>query len=328
MWAHPYVLEISDEDYKYLQTLIHRRTIQAQVVDRAKILIYKSQGASNSDIADCINVNINTVRLCLDKYIDGGVQNALFDKPRKGRSTEISDDAVAWIISIACQRPADLGYAQELWTLKNLHKHIQAHAADAGFPRLETVSKARVSQLLKKSEIKPFKIKYYRKKRDPLFESKMRDVLLICKQVEMQFDKNGESIANTTEDLRPTEENGDVYRDYEYKRLGTLSLLAGIDLLTGMPYRLSATHSFLSTMPDEMFEFVFTPKHGSWLNMIKSFFSKMTKQMLRGIRVKSKEELMERIYNYFDEIIINRQILFTILYSVSLTANTNLSKSL
>ena len=41
----------------------------------------------------------------------------------------------------------------------------------------------------------------------------------------------------------------------------------------------------------------------SWLNMIESFFSKMTKQMLKGIRVSSKEELPERIYQYFDEII-------------------------
>ncbi len=55
-------------------------------------------------------------------------------------------------------------------------------------------------------------------------------------------------------------------------------------------------------MPEERFEFVFTPKHGSWLNMIESFFSKMTKQMLRGIRVKTKQELVDRIYQYFDEI--------------------------
>jgi len=47
---------------------------------------------------------------------------------------------------------------------------------------------------------------------------------------------------------------------------------------------------------------VFTPKHGSWLNMIESFFSKMTRQMLKGIRVLSKEELVERIYQYFCEI--------------------------
>lgn len=52
----------------------------------------------------------------------------------------------------------------------------------------------------------------------------------------------------------------------------------------------------------DRFEFVYTPKHGSLLNLIESFFSKMTKQMLRGIRVKNKDELESRIYKYFDEI--------------------------
>ena len=103
--------------------------------------------------------------------------------------------------------------------------------------------------------MKPFKIKYYCEKRDPDFETKMHEVLLVYKQVEMQFDENGElivpddykltitvsydekpgiqAISNTAPDLRPTAEHGEVYRDAEYKRLGTLSLLAGIDLLTG-----------------------------------------------------------------------------------------------
>ena len=62
---------------------------------------------------------------------------------------------------------------------------------------------------------------------------------------------------------------------------------------------------YLATCPKGRFVFVFTPKHGSWLNMIESFFSKMTKQMLKGIRVESKEELERRIYLYFDE--VNRE---------------------
>uniref|UniRef100_UPI00048065B5 transposase n=2 Tax=Eubacterium cellulosolvens TaxID=29322 RepID=UPI00048065B5 len=65
------------------------------------------------------------------------------------------------------------------------------------------------------------------------------------------------------------------------------------------------TRNYLATRPEGRFVFVFTPKHGSWLNMIESFFSKMTKQMLRGIRVKSKEELEQRIYLYFEE--VNRE---------------------
>lgn len=48
--------------------------------------------------------------------------------------------------------------------------------------------------------------------------------------------------------------------------------------------------------------FVFTPTRSSWLNLIESFFSKMTKQMLKGIRVNTKQELEDRIYKYFDEV--------------------------
>lgn len=356
-------LPLSDEDKKYLKSLSKTRTIQAQVVDRARILLYKAAGVSFDDIAARLNISKRTVRLCISKFNNGGIDAALFDAKRSGRPAEVSDDAKAWIINLACQRPADLGYSQELWTLAKLHKHIQQNAQQAGFPRLTTITKAYVQKLLQDNQIKPFKIKYYCEKRDPDFESKMHEVLVVYKQVEMQFDENGniivpddykltitvsydekpgiQAIANTSKDLRPTEDNGEVYRDYEYKRLGTVSLLAGIDLLTGEAIPLvrdthkssdfidflkildkkypsqdtiriildnhsahtsKETKRFLATMPKERFEFVFTPKHGSWLNMIEGFFGKMTKQMLRGIRVNSKQELVDRIYQYFDEI--------------------------
>ena len=356
-------LPLSDEDKKYLKSLSKTRMIQAQVVDRARILLYKADGVSFDDIAARLNISKRTVRLCISKFNTGGLDAALFDAKRSGRPAEVSDDAKAWIINLACQRPADLGYSQELWTLAKLHKHIQQHAQQAGFPRLTTITKAYVQKLLQDNQIKPFKIKYYCEKRDPDFESKMHEVLVVYKQVEMQFDEKGniivpddyrltitvsydekpgiQAIANTSEDLRPTGDNGEVYRDYEYKRLGTVSLLAGIDLLTGEAIPLvrdthkssdfidflkildkkypsqdtiriildnhsahtsKETKRFLATMPKDRFAFVFTPKHGSWLNMIEGFFGKMTKQMLRGIRVNSKQELVDRIYQYFDEI--------------------------
>ncbi len=52
----------------------------------------------------------------------------------------------------------------------------------------------------------------------------------------------------------------------------------------------------------QRFEFVFTPKHGSWLNIVETMFSKMARTMLRGIRVASKRELIARIHLYYDEI--------------------------
>jgi len=61
------------------------------------------------------------------------------------------------------------------------------------------------------------------------------------------------------------------------------------------------TCAYLASRPNR-FEFVFTPKHGSWLNLIESFFGKMAKSMLRGIRVCSKAELKQRIDLYFEEL--------------------------
>lgn len=361
--AYTKPIELSVEDREYLESLTRTRTIQAQVVDRAKALLCKADGMSNGAIAEKLDVNINSVKLWLNKFKEGGIDRALFDDQRSGRPVEITDDAVAWIIDLACQRPCDLGYAQELWTLPNLHRHIQKHAEEAGYPRLKTIAKTMVQKILKRNDIKPFKIKYYCEKRDPEFDSKMHNVLVVYKQIAMQFDEDGnviipeddpmihtlscdekpgiQAIATTGDDLRPTRENGCVYRDAEYKRLGTLSLLAGIDLLTGIAVPLvSETHkssdfiellkkfdsmypkqdiirivcdnhsahkskevkNYLRTLPAGRFVFVFTPTHGSWLNMIESFFSKMTKQMLKGIRVESKEELADRIYRYFDEV--------------------------
>jgi transposase len=267
----------------------------------------------------------------------------------------------AWIINTACQRPYELGCPEETWTYTRLASYINKNAEAQGYTRLSTISRSGIKDILDHAQIKPHKIRYYCEKRDPDFDKKMHDVLVVYKQIELQFDEQGQilpsvdkkintisydekpgiqAIGNTSPDRMPATANGYRQRDYEYKRMGTLSLLAGIDLLTGEAIPLvSETHKssdfigflkildakypkeekirlildnqsahtsketnkFLAMNPGR-FEFVFTPKHGSWLNMIESFFSKITRQMLRGIRVSSKEELAERIYRYFNEI--------------------------
>jgi len=131
-----------------------------------------------------------------------------------------------------------------------------------------------------------------------------------------------------------------LLRDYEYVRHGTLSLLAGIDLHTGQITELVSdtnnskdfiefltkldqvypphqairlvldnhsahiskeTKRYLATKP-QRFQFVFTPTHGSWLNLIEVFFSKLTRTLLREIRVASKSELADRLRQYIREI--------------------------
>jgi transposase len=150
-----------------------------------------------------------------------------------------------------------------------------------------------------------------------------------------------QAIGVTAPDLPPVEGQHSCWgRDHEYVRHGTVSLMAAIDLLNGhvhghvvdrhrsrefvdflksldqhykpeLKIRVvldnhsahisRETRAYLSTVPNR-FEFVFTPKHGSWLNLIESFFAKMAKSFLRGIRVAGKPELKARILQYLDEI--------------------------
>ena len=352
---------LSNDEREYLELQTRARTIKAQTVTRARIILLRADAVSIDAIADKVGLNRCSVMLCLKKFKEGGIENALFDAPGRGRNAEITDEEKAWIINIACQKPIDFGYAAETWTYAKLTSHIHKTAEAAGYTRLSTIHKSTVNTILADADIKPHKITYYCENRDPDFDSKMHNVLLVYKQLEMQFDESGnliasdttpihvlsydekpgiQAIATASEDLMPDENHPTISRDYEYKRLGTLSLLAAIDLQTGEAIPLvrdrhsskeyieflrlidekypkedkirivldnlkvhtsEATRKYLATVPGR-FEFVFTPKHGSWLNMIEGFFSKMTRQMLRGIRVKSKDELTDRIYKYFAEI--------------------------
>lgn len=241
-------------------------------------------------------------------------------------------------------------------------KHINKIAKDAGFERLSTITESGIYKILNKAKIKLFRIQYYCERRVPDFDDKMHNVLLVYKQLSLQFDEAGQiipfddgevthvlsydekpgiqAIANTSEDKMPNDKWGVIKRDYEYRSLGNLPLLEGIDLQTGESIPLvSDTHNsndyitflkkldakypkgdkirlildnlkvhssqkvveYLKTIPGR-FEFVFTPKHASWLNLVEGFFSKMTKQILHGIPVDSKLELEMRIYKYFEEI--------------------------
>ena len=358
--------ELQADDRAILEKLVKSGMTPVIISQRAQILLKKAENKSSTKVAEELNVNRHTVELWCQKYRNRTPEQTIMDilsvAEGRGRKEEITGEAKTWLISIACMKPKDLGYAAETWTTSALTKHINTAAKEAGFDRLSTITESGVYKILDKANIKPFRIQYYCERRDPDFDDKMHNVLLVYKQLTFQFDENGnfipfedgetthvlsydekpgiQAIANTSEDKLPNEECGVIKRDYEYKRLGTLSLLAGIDLQTGEAIPLvSDTHNsddyieFLQKLDEKYpkgdkirlildnlkvhssqkvieylesnpgrFEFVFTPKHASWLNLVEGFFSKMTKQMLRGIRVSSKQELEDRIYRYFDEI--------------------------
>jgi len=350
-------LVLSEQEQLTLEKISKSRTESKTKVERAIILLCYSENKSTTSIAKMLNTNRPKVDRCIDRALEFGVLTALNDLPRKGRPAKITREARAWFLSIACMKPKDLGFASEFWTNKTLSDYIRSNCESAGHSCLIKISRGTVSKILSRSDIKPHKIYYYLQRKDPNFDIKMFQVLHVYKEVELfqlgkakdnmvaylSYDEKPgiQAIENIAPDLNPVPKTYSTWkRDYEYKRHGTISLLASIDLLNGDIYGKvfdrhrskefidylryvdkiyqkdfkikmildnhsahisKETRKFLKTVPGR-FEFIFTPTHASWLNLIEVFFSKMTRTFLKGIRVKSKEELKERVYQYLDEI--------------------------
>lgn len=350
-------LTITQEVQQKLEQISKSRTESASRIERAKMILEYSKGVTVSAMARQLSTNRPKVERCIDKALQLGALTALDDLPRSGKPPEITPEAKAWLVSLACQKPKELGYSFELWTNRLLAKHVREHCKKNAHPSLGKINRGTVSKILNKSDVRPHKITYYLERRDPDFARKMTQVLHVYKQVELikqmgedapqvtvvSYDERPgiQAISSVARDLPPVPgKYSCIARDYEYKRHGTLSLLAGIDLLNGQVHgmvadrhrsrefveylkMLDATYSkditiriildnhsahisketrkYLATVPNR-FDFVFTPTHGSWLNIIESLFAKMTKTFLRGIRVNSKDELKQRILKWIEEL--------------------------
>ena len=336
------------------------RTAPHREAQRAAILLGYHAGESITSIG----LRLGMTRLSVAKWVARalalGPMAALKDTYHRPKEPAIGDDAKAWVVHVACSKPKDLGYAAEVWSRQALARHIREHAVEAGFPALSHAAKATVHRILAAQPLHPEKVAYYLERRDPDFEAKMRKVLIVYQDVELQNaeraasetapsvitvsvdEKPGvQAIANTAPDLPPVPgKHPKIGRDHEYERLGTCSILAALDLqdghitarvedrhrsiefiglLSDLDARYPAectiriildnhsahiskeTRAFLSMHPNR-FQYVLTPTHGSWLNIVETLFGKMARTFLRHIRVKSLEELKARIRKGIAEI--------------------------
>ncbi len=351
-------LKLSMEIQEELCTLAQSRTAARSRSERARMLLAYADGSTVSEIARRLSTNRVKVERCLDKALQLGPRAALDDLAGRGRPPTITAEARAWIVALACQKPKTLGYPEELWTTRRLATHARVHGPTAGHPELARVGRGTISKILCRQPLRPHRIRYYLERRDPEFERKMADVLCVYRELAvwravgapaesvvavLSYDEKPgiQAIENVAPDLPPVPgRHPSVARDYEYRRHGTVSLLAGIDLVSGHVWGLvrdrhrsaefieflrlvdtkypppatlriildnhsahisKETRAFLATRPGR-FEFIFTPVHGSWLNLVESFFGKLARTLLRGIRVASKTELKHRIVQGLDEL--------------------------
>lgn len=357
-------LELTPEQITTLKQIAGSRSEELRRVQRAKVFLAAAEGQPQREIAASVGLSVSAVARMLRKALQIGPMMALDDLKRSGRPTVIGVEARTWVKELACTPPKDLPDAptQALWSMDTLAEYVRKHASEKTFGgELAKASKSTIWSILDSDEIKPHRSRYYLEKKDPDFSAKCHEVLLLYKRVEMELvfrdtlssssqpngavfvsydEKHGiQAIGNVHPDRRPSADNGFTRRDYEYKRHGTLSLLAGIDLITGKVHSLirerhksadfidflklidatypedcvifmvldnhtihtsRETRAYLDTRKGR-FQSVFTPKHASWLNLIEAFFSKMARVSLRGLRVNSKDELRSHIERWVAE---------------------------
>src|SRR4051812_9612337 len=359
-WRRAVELAMTCEEIERLTTLSRSRTDPASRVSRVQMLLAYRENPSFCAVGQRVGVDHQTVQRCVERALSYGALAAIEDQPRPGKEPVITPEAKAWLVSLACDKAKEHGHPHELWTTRLLARHAREHGPRAGHDCLARLVQGTVCKILGQEEIKPHKVRYYLERRDAEFEQKMAEVLCVYREVQVlkkaaatskqarsktsgkpvaivSYDEKPgiQAIATTAPDLPPVPGAHPAFaRDFEYRRHGTLSLLAGIDLLTGKVHALvrdrhrsrefieflklldaaypastaiklildnhsahisRETKIWLATRPVGRFEFTFTPKHGSWLNLIEGFFSKFARSVLRHIRVASKQELKERI---------------------------------
>ena len=346
-------LVLTPEEVERRARLRRSQTAPRREVQRAEILWCYHAGETIAEIARKVSMTRTSVAKWVGKALNVGLAAGLKDVYHRPREPVITEAAKAWVVHLACSKPKEYGYAAEWWTRQSLAHHVRRQAGAAGHPALARAAKVTVQRILTQQALRPDKVTYYRERRDPAFETKMREVLLVYQEVMLQNQPGGapeaplrvitvsvdekpglQAWANTAPHLPPVPgPHSTVARDHQYKRLGTASILAALDLQTGhVTARVERRHrsrefiallqdlnryyppecilrlvldhhsahlsretqAYLATRPNR-FKYLLTPTPGSWLNMVETLFGKMARTFLRHLRVQSWEELRARI---------------------------------
>lgn len=178
-------LQFSEQEVRQLESIRKSRSEQKRRAQRAAFLLDSAAGQSDEAIARRHHVSRSTVVLCIQKFLQFGLDAALGELPRSGKPRQLSDDAIAWVQHCACHKPKELGYSYELWTYRLLAAHVRQHCVTAGHPALRKLSRSKLHKILRQGELRPHKIRYYVERRDPDFAIKMANVLHVYKEVEI-----------------------------------------------------------------------------------------------------------------------------------------------
>lgn len=321
-------ISLTDIQYQELQLIVNKRTAPQQQVLRSKIILMTAEGVSVKEICKVLKISKVIVRKWKERFLKFGIVG-LNDQPRSGAPRKHDAELRHKIAAEACNPPAGKTH----WSIRELAKHLD-------------VDRGIVERVFKEQAIKPHLVKYYHHSTDPEFEEKMLNIIGLYlnppeNAIVLSVDeKTGIQALDRTQPVLPLQPHGKIKNiPFEYKRNGTTSLLAALDVHNGIiTGRFEKKHtnveftSFLKGLvkkykrktneihiicdnysahkhknvkewldTQENVYMHFTPTHASWLNQIEIWFSIMSRKVLKQGIFKSVKDLVKKIKDFINE---------------------------
>ena len=321
------VLSVSPHQQEQIERWLAALGTPQQVALRCRIVLAASSGNSEVQIASALNINRKTVRLWRDRFTREGLQGLWEIAPGRGRKPTYGPDRIKAVIDTTLQsKPKGSTH----WSCRTL-------AADQG------VSKSTVSNILRSHNLKPHRSRAFKLSRDPRFLEKLTDVVGLYlnppdRAIVLCVDEKSRIQAlNRTQPGLPLKKGRSGTMTHDYKRNGTTTLFAALDLLEGkvigdfhkrhrhqeflsflrridrkfpgktilhlvMDNYGTHSHPNVKAWLDKHPRFVihYVPTSCSWLNLIERWFAELTNKRIRRGSFLSVDDLIAAIEDFLD----------------------------
>jgi transposase len=327
MTAAAPALPMTESQRKTLETIARAQAVPHRQVQRAQALLLAADGVANTQIAAEVGVTAVTVRSWRARFSEEGLARLGEVREGRGRKPTIPEQTVQAIVHATLHSTPK---GQTHWSTRTL-------AAEFG------VSRSTVQRIWHELELKPYRVDSFKVSNDPLFEEKLTDVVGLyldppAKAIVLCVDEKSQVQAlDRTQPSLPMVKGRAGTMTHDYKRHGTTTLFAALDVLTGtvigqcLPrHRHEEFIKFLDTINREVpkglsvhlildnyathkhpevqtwlrrhkrFHLHFTPTSSSWLNLVERWFRELTDKALRRGSFNSVPDLIDAIQDYLD----------------------------
>ena len=320
------VIDLLPEERRTLEATVRSATSAQRDVLRARIVLLASAGKRNDEIQIALRVSKPVVVKWRSRFSAKRLAG-LVDEGGRGRKRVYDAEMRHRIAATACTTPpADVGTQ---WSVRSLAKHLRVGASI-------------VQDVLAAEDIKPHRFRYWKTSHDPEFEPKMLEIVGLYlnppdNAIVLSVDeKTSIQALDRTQPLLPLRPHQIERRSHEYKRNGTTSLLASLEVhsgkVSGVCIKKNDSEAFIAFLrvllrdhPSAELHVIldngsshvskktrgwasrhkrlhlhYTPTHASWLNQIEIFFGILSRRIIRRGIFKSKQELIDRILGFLE----------------------------